>query len=43
LKTLVLWETVKRDELCETLKLISIVLWNTYVYATALICDLCIY
>jgi len=34
---------IKRDELCGTLKLIGIGLWNVYGYVTALICDLFIY
>jgi len=42
LKRWILWKTEKRYELCETLGLMWIVLWNVYVYATTLICDLCV-
>jgi len=34
---------IKQDELCGILELIGNGLWNVYVYAIALICDLCIY
>jgi len=34
---------IKGDELKWILKFIEIGLWNVYVYATALICELCIY
>jgi len=43
LKTWILWKTAKLYELCETLGLRWIGLWNVCVYATAFICDLCIY
>ena len=43
MKTWIVWKAVKWYELCETLRLMWIGLWNVYVYTTALICELCIY
>ena len=43
LKTWILWKTAKWYELCETLGLSWIGLWDVCVYATALIIDLCVH
>ena len=43
METWILWKIVKWYELCETLELRWIGLWNVCIYTTALICDLCIY
>jgi len=37
------WKVITWDELRRILKIILIGLWNVYVYATALICELCVY
>jgi len=33
----------KWDKICDNLEFLGIGIWNVYVYATALICEWCIY
>ncbi len=39
----ILLKVIKWEKLCEISKSIGIGLWYVHVYATALICELCIY